>query len=131
IKVNVGLVTCSLVVTEYFSTIPLTRVVFPAPNSPCNKTSLGGASSGASWRPKSMVSSGERVTNSRSRRIRDNSLADAHEFVCRAGARFAKGVGQMRHEIGSQHGAFVKRIARQVASQTMQINGSNHRQDVV
>src|SRR3954463_15589137 len=64
-RVKVGLVTSSCEAALKASAIPFTMVVFPAPRSPRNRTSFGGASSGASFRPRAIVSSAEFVLYSR------------------------------------------------------------------
>src|SRR3954466_15788454 len=64
-SVNVGEVTSSCDAASNASAIPFTMVVLPAPRSPRSKTSLGGRSSAASFRPSSIVSSAELVVYSR------------------------------------------------------------------
>src|SRR6185312_17217894 len=63
INVKVGLDTSSAAAAPRASTIPLARVVFPAPRLPINNTTP--FNSGASFRPSAIVSSSDRVRNVR------------------------------------------------------------------
>ncbi len=58
-SVKDGLVTSSSRAAPSPSTIPLTKVVLPLPNSPSSNTKQGGINAFANSRPKAMVSSGE------------------------------------------------------------------------
>src|ERR1019366_2223012 len=107
-SVKVGLETSSAVAAPRPSTMPLASVVLPAPRLPISSTAP--ESSGASSRPRAMVSSSVRV-----RQVRDFML-------CNIVDRLA----EVTEQVGSQHGCLAQFRACNFAREAMQIDGGGN-----
>src|SRR5437879_5806359 len=108
-SVKVGLVTSSSRATPSPLMIPLVIVVLPLPSSPNKSTNTGAQRREASWRPISMVSSGEEETTSV-----DGIVPLSQEPGIRLRERIDK--------IGGHQGSLADSLRGHVAGETMQVH---------